>query len=266
MSFEHKKSLGQNFLNSDYVPKKMCDAAHVSAGEVVLEIGPGTGALTRELLARDATVIALEADPRAIEVLSETFASDISAGKLVLHHGDARTLDVTSFGLSDGTYKVVANIPYYLSGLLFRLILESTNQPNTLVFLIQKELAERIARAEKESLLSLSVKAFGTPTYAATIKRGHFTPPPKVDSAILAVAGISRENFTDINMKDFFSVLQLGFGNKRKQLQGNLSRSYEKASILSALETLGLPSTVRAEDIPLETWFLLIKRLKIKSN
>ena len=99
--FEHKKSLGQNFLNSDYAPKKMCDAADLEIGEVVLEIGPGTGALTKELLARGAKVVALEADLRAIESLEATFAAEISAGQLIIHHHDARTVKPGDFGLCD---------------------------------------------------------------------------------------------------------------------------------------------------------------------
>jgi 16S rRNA (adenine1518-N6/adenine1519-N6)-dimethyltransferase len=261
MSFEHKKSLGQNFLNSDFVPKKMCDAAEVQKGDTVLEIGPGTGALTRELLARGATVVAIEADERAIEVLEGTLATEIESKQLILHHGDARELDVDALGLTDHTYKVVANIPYYLSGLLFRTILESNNQPNTLVFLIQKELAERIARDKKESLLSLSVKAFGNPTYVTTVKRGNFTPPPKVDSAILAISEINREKFTDIPAAVFFEILHLGFGSKRKQLQGNLSKKYKKEAIFLALSELDLSETVRAEDVPLKKWLKLTKTL-----
>ena len=163
--FEHKKSLGQHFLNSDYVPKKMCDAAAIAAGDIVLEIGPGTGVLTREILLRGGRVIAIEADARAIAELQTTFPEEISNHQLVIHHHDARTLDLEEFGLKQGSFKVVSNIPYYLSGFLFRTILESNCQPNTLVFLIQKEVAERIARDEKESLLSLSIEVFGEPSY-----------------------------------------------------------------------------------------------------
>src|SRR5690606_15015371 len=101
--------------------------------------------------------------------------------QLHIHHQDIREFDLASLNLADHQFKVVANIPYYLSGLLLRTFLDTTVQPTTLVFLIQKELAERIARDKKESLLSLSVKVFGEPTYVTTVKRGHFTPPPKVD-------------------------------------------------------------------------------------
>lgn len=259
--FEHKKSLGQHFLNSDYVPKQMCDAADLVVGEIVLEVGPGTGALTKELLARGAKVIALEADPRAIESLQETFAAQIIEGQLSIHHHDVRELNPADFGLKNEGYKVVANIPYYISGLLFRTFLESDCKPNTLVFLVQKEVAARIARDKKESLLSLSVKVFGDPTYICTVGRSHFTPPPNVDSAIIAVKDISEARLSGLNIKDFFTLLHLGFGQKRKQLLGNLSATMPRGALETLFPSLGLQLTVRAEDISPSTWIALATHL-----
>ncbi|MEY2665387.1 MAG: dimethyladenosine transferase, rRNA (adenine1518-N6/adenine1519-N6)-dimethyltransferase [Candidatus Parcubacteria bacterium] len=261
MKFEHKKSLGQNFLNSAYAPKKMCDAANLEKGNIVLEIGPGTGALTKEILARGARVIALEADSRAIKSLENTFATEIAAGQLTLHHHDARTIEPGYFGLKNQQYKVVSNIPYYLSGLLFRTLLETDIQPNTLVFLVQKEVATRIARDKKESLLSLSVKVYGDPTYICTVGRGHFTPSPKVDSAVIAIRNISKQRLNGIKEKRFFTLLHLGFGQKRKQLVANLSSVAPREVILEALQSLSLSPTVRAEDIPADAWIALIKLL-----
>lgn len=235
----------------------MCDAASLTEGETVLEIGPGTGALTKELLARGVIVVALETDIRAISSLGETFATEITTKQLLLHHVDARKIDFINLGLTDKSFKVVANIPYYLSGLLFRTFLESDIQPSTLVFLVQKEVAERITRDKKESLLSVSVKIFGEPTYICTVKRGHFNPPPKVDSAIIAISNISRDKLKNVNIKAFFELLHLGFGQKRKQLLGNLSKKYSRDVVSSTLETLDLPADVRAEDVPCEKWPLL---------
>lgn len=260
--FEHKKSLGQHFLNSDVVPKWLCDAADIQAGEMVLEIGPGTGALTKELLKRGARVVALEADLRAIALLQETFEREVASGHLALHHTDARTLDLATYPeLADHTFKVVANIPYYLSGHLFRSLLESPLQPTTLVYLVQKEVASRIARTQKESLLSLSIKAYGTPTYVRTVSRGHFTPPPKVDSAIIAVRNITRDNFTTIPEADFFAFLHQAFGQKRKQLQGTLGVIYGRDRVSHALKTFGYPATARAEVVSPNHWFSLFTML-----
>lgn len=259
--FEHKKSLGQHFLNSDYVPKKMCDAADLQPGDIVLEVGPGTGALTREILKRGAQVIALEADVRAIESLQETFAEDVAAGSLKIFHHDVRDLDPTQFGVTAGGYKVVANIPYYISGLLFRTFLESHCQPSTLVFLVQKEVAARIVKDKKESLLSLSVKVFGDPTYICTVGKSHFTPPPNVDSAVIAIHHISNEKIKGISAKAFFELLHMGFGQKRKQLIGNLSHLAPREALEKAFISLGLSLTVRAEDIDPTTWIALATHL-----
>lgn len=240
----------------------MCDAGAVGAGDIVLEIGPGTGALTKEILARGANVIAVEADERAIETLHMTFANEIESKRLIIHHTDARELFPSELGLRAGKYKVVANIPYYISGLLLRQLLDTECQPNTLVFLIQKELAERIARDEKESLLSLSVKVFGEPTYICTVKRGHFTPPPKVDSAILAVRNISQEKLNNIDSNGFFEILHLGFGQKRKQLLGNLAKKYSRVELEVVFQELNIDSKVRGEDVGLDNWLKLVNKLQ----
>lgn len=259
--FQHKKSLGQHFLRNDVVPKWLCDAGRVAPGDIVFEIGPGTGALTRELLMRGARVIALEADARAITVLEEEFAAELATGQLCLHHGDARTIDFITLGLTDHSYKCIANIPYYLSGHLFRTMLESAVQPTDLVFLVQKEVAERIARAEKESLLSLSVKVYGDPTYVKTVSRGHFTPPPEVDSAIVAVTNISRNHLANVDATHFFTILHLGFAQKRKQLLGNLAKQYDRTQLTHIFSTLTLPIDIRAEDVSLNMWLKLVETL-----
>lgn len=261
--FAHKKSLGQNFLTSDVVPRWLTAAGEVTAADTVLEIGPGTGALTRVLLATGATVIALEADSRAVEILQTEFVTAISTGKLQLHHHDARMLNVADFGLVHQQFKVVANIPYYLSGFLLRTLLETTIQPNTLVFLMQKEVVERIARDPKESILSLSIKAFGQPKYIKTVTRGHFNPPPKIDSAILQISHISLDNFAEVtDLSIFFNLLHLGFGQKRKQLLSNLSKVYHRTTLTEIFSRNTIPLDARAETLPLATWLTLVKALK----
>lgn len=263
--FKTKKSLGQHFLNSGVVPNWLADAGEVAAADTVVEVGPGTGALTAELLARGAKVIALEADQRAIEVLEERFEKETRTGQLIIRHADMRDFDLTDLGLIDHSFKVVANIPYYLTGQLFRLFLSGTIQPDRLVFLVQKEVGKRataeLSRGEKESLLSLSIKAFGTPVYVRAVGKGHFTPPPKVDSAIIAVRDIGRDNFRDIEANHFFDLLHLGFGARRKQLLGNLAKQYDRARLTQIFLDLGLPADVRAEDIPLPKWLELAKTL-----
>ncbi len=261
--FETKKSLGQHFLNNDHVPRLMADAGAVVAGDTVLEVGPGTGALTHTLLSRGARVIAIETDPRAVASLMERFEPEIMAKHLTVIHEDMRTFDLHTLPIAEHQYKVVANIPYFLSGMLFRTFLESDLQPSLLVFLVQKEVAERVARDKKESLLSLAVKAFGTPTYIKTVSRGNFSPAPKVDSAIIAVTDISHHRFAKLSAETFFEFLHLGFGSKRKQLLGNLSQKIPRDTLITTFSTLGIREDVRGEDLSIKEWLRLAEILAL---
>lgn len=279
--FFAKKSLGQHFLSNTRIPQLMVEAGEVQKGEHVLEIGPGTGVLTDALLRAGAKVLALEADARAIEILRVRFAECIKDGSLTIIGGDARELfkddtatdpRAVSYPQSscdrffDEPYKVIANIPYYLTGYLFRVFLTRKHQPMSIVYLIQREVATRIARSSKESLLSLSIKAYGNPSYIATVKPGNFTPPPRVDSAILKVSTISKENFRTLDESFFFSILHLGFGSKRKQLLGNLAKEYTRENLIQLFEIIDIPLDVRAEDVPLQKWLALCKQLSSHSS
>jgi len=265
-SFQTKKSLGQNFLNSKVVPGWLCDAGEVASGDLILEIGPGTGALTETLLERGARVLALEADLRAIEVLEEKFESEIKSGQLKLEHADVRELDLAKFKLKDHSFKVVSNIPYYLTGFLFRVLLSRDIQPSSLVFLVQKEVGKRassnIQKGDKESLLSLSLQAFGEVKYVKSVGRGHFSPSPKVDSAIVLVQNINRDKFNEHSADFFFEILHLGFGSKRKQLLGNLAKKYARPRLLELFNEADIAPDARAEDVPIWKWLTLTKALE----
>jgi len=152
----------------------------------------------------------------------------------------------------------VANIPYYLSGYLLRVSLETTPPPTTLVFLMQKEVVARIAKDKKSSLASLSTAVFGTPKYIKTVSRGHFSPSPKVDSAILAITNISHKALPTLEAREkFFALLHAGFGSKRKQLAGNLQALVPKEKVITFLNQQLLPITSRAEDLSITTWLAL---------
>lgn len=257
-----KKSLGQHFLINQHIVEKMVGAGTLPRDALVIEIGPGTGMLTEGLLNAGARVIALEVDKRAIAILRERFTEAIDSGALTLHHTDVRDVPLARFVPSHTPYFVIANIPYYLSGMLLRSTLESSHQPERIVFLVQKEVAERIAqnkrgKKKKESLLSLSVKAYGSPHYVATVSRGNFVPPPTVDSAILAIDEISRARFTTLSEPWFFNVLHAGFAARRKQLLGNLVALCTKEMLLRQFAVLGIPTTVRGEDLSIDTWCAL---------
>ena len=252
-----KKSLGQNFLKSEKVISDIIVASGVTSNDVVLEIGPGRGVLTRALLQSGAKIIAIEKDDRLIPELQKKFEKEIKSGKLSLIHSDILNLDLPRAVLGNRSYKLVANIPYYITGQFLRKFLESANQPQSMTLLLQKEVAERIvAKDGKESLLSLSVKAFGKPKYIKTVGRGTFSPPPKVNSAILHISDISKRNFEKVGGV-FFKILHTGFAHKRKQLLPNLSSLYPKEKLTEAFEKCGLNLKIRAEDVPLKTWLKL---------
>ena len=239
-----RKSLGQHFLMHARIAERIADTAKLALDAVVLEIGPGTGVLTRALLTRAKKVIAVEADAGLAQKLEKEFAREITEGRLELVFADIRLFDLTK--LPRG-YSVVANIPYYLTGDILRKLLSAHNQPLSMTLLVQKEVAERIARSKKESLVSLSVKAYGTPKYEFTVPRGAFVPAPKVDSAALSIRDISRAHFKNkVAEERFFKLIRAGFAHKRKLLAGNL-------------KTAGLPipselKNERAEDLSLTTW------------
>lgn len=246
-----RKSLGQHFLMHPQIASRIADAAALVPNATVFEVGPGTGILTKELIKRAKNVIAVEADSKLVEKLRRDFANEIADGRLELIHGDIRTFDLATLPQK---YALVANIPYYLTGELFRKFLEAENQPLSMTLLVQKEVAERIARSKKESVLSLSVKAYGEPEYEFTVPRGAFRPPPKVDSAVLSIRNISRSRFSSLeHEKRFFTLIHAGFAHKRKVLAGNLKGLVS----IEELRDADIPEDTRAEDVPLEVWLLL---------
>lgn len=247
-----KKSLGQHFLRTKSYLSAVANAASIQENEAMLEIGPGDGALTQELLAQGARVSAVEKDSRLIPVLQEKF----SGKHFELYEADALEFSLPA-ELIKNPWKLVGNIPYYITGALIKKFLSGHEQPSLIVFLVQKEVAERIARSKKESILSLSVKAYGTPRYIKTVPRGAFSPPPNVDSAILLIENISRSRFKNTTHEEkFFELLHAGFGHKRKLLKRNLETVLGKKAA-EIIQKAGIGESARAEDVPLGHWLLL---------
>ena len=255
-----KKSLGQHFLHEKRVIEDIVRTSGVTKGDRVLEIGPGEGVLTLGLLKAGANVMVIEKDQRLVPILAEKFKKEIKNKQLKLVHKDILEWSVEKI---KKPYKLVANIPYYITGQILRLFLENKNQPDSMTLLVQKEVAERIvARDKKESLLSLSVKVFGTPKYIKTVGRGAFRPAPSVDSAILNIENIEKNKLNNgLNEEFFFKIIHLGFAHKRKQLLSNLSSVYKKENLLEAFKTCGIDAKVRAEDVSLEKWLKLCEVL-----
>jgi len=261
MQINAKKSLGQNFLKSKMALVKMIEAGEVNNEDIILEIGPGKGVLTEKLVPIAKKVIAVEKDDRLIKLLQEKFAEEIKNNKLELIHGDILDLDCRK-----GEYKIIANIPYYITGQFLRKFLETENQPTKIVVMVQKEIADRIiARDSKENLLSLSVKAFSEPKKIMKVDKENFSPTPKVDSAILLINNISKKFFIEnkISEKDFFELIHAGFAHKRKMLIGNLKEGINfNKSLEEIFELSKISKKARAEDLALDDWLKLIRALR----
>jgi len=251
-----QKNLGQHFLTSHDIARTAIDALGPKSGDVVVEIGPGSGILTKILLEKGASVVAIEKDAALVRELERTFAQDIASGKLEMIEDDIRDFNLPRYKLGAISYKLIGNIPYYITGTILRLSLSANPQPRRAVFMVQKEVADRIlARDGKESILSISVKAYGSPRYVRTVKRGSFNPPPRVTSALITIEDISRNFFTGIDEAAFFACVRKGFAHKRKLLKKNLGVE------ANTLVSCGIQPDARAEDLTLSQWRCLAQSL-----
>lgn len=254
-----KKSLGQNFLITPRVVEMIARAGDLKPSDTVIEIGPGKGVLTRALFASGAKVKAIEKDDRLIPVLGKEFEDEISSGRLQLIHGDILEMDIeNSVAAIDGTYKVIANIPYYITGQLVRSFLSVSKKPELMVLMVQKEVATRIAaRDGKESILSLSVKCYATPELVMNVSRGNFFPIPNVDSAVIKLSNITNPFADKAAEERFFEIVKAGFAQKRKKLISNLDGILPRDLLEKKFMELGLDQNTRAEDVKLEAWIKL---------
>lgn len=217
-----KRSLGQNFLTALWPVRTMAKTADVGPKDIVLEIGPGKGILTKELLFLGSHVIAVEKDDALFAALTEKFKEEIASKRLTLLLGDILEQDISKIA-EKNPYKIVANIPYNITGLLIPFFLESTFQPISITFLVQKEVANRIcSKDKKESILSLSVKAFSTPVYIEKVSRTLFRPAPNVDSAIIHLKDIHPGFENQTQKEDFFKIIKKAFNSRRKKISSTL--------------------------------------------
>jgi 16S rRNA (adenine1518-N6/adenine1519-N6)-dimethyltransferase len=262
-----EKWLGQNFLISKNVLRKIVEAAEISKKDTILEIGPGIGNLTIELAKRAKKVIAVEKDKRMIEILKENL-KDYKSVEIV--QGDILKLEPKSYELKAKSYKIVANIPYYLTSRLIRKFLETKNKPKSMVLMVQKEVAQRIcAKPPKMNLLAVSVQFYAKPKIISFVPKNCFWPKPKVDSAILKIVPedriqkiSDRKNFALGQFeKLFFKIVKAGFSQPRKQLVNNLSDGLKlnKEKAKKWLLENGLKPEQRAETLKIEDWLNLTR-------
>jgi 16S rRNA (adenine1518-N6/adenine1519-N6)-dimethyltransferase len=249
------KSLGQHWLHDLYSLRSMADAAHIGADDTVLEIGPGLGTLTAELAARAKHVIAVEFDPE----LAAGLAARVPAKNIEVVHSDILKFDLTKLPRD---YKVAANLPYYITSKIVRLLLESPNPPAEVAILVQKEVALRMAAEPGDmSVLAVSVQFYAEATLGPLVPAELFTPPPKVDSQVIGLKRRITPLFPDVTSQDYFRMVRAGFGEKRKTLRNSLSGGLhlEKPETEKLLEAAGVDSGARAEQLGLDDWHRLVK-------
>lgn len=253
-----KKALGQNFLKSEQALREIIKAGEIKKEDLVIEIGPGKGALTARLLENSDHVIAVEKDRDLISFLQEKFKEEIENKKLTLLEED-----ILEYKIKENPYKIIANIPYNITGAILKKFLTEENQPDLMVLMVQNEVAKRIvARDAKESILSVSVKAYGEPKLIMKVPARYFSPAPKVDSAVIKISNISRKLFNnEVNEEKFWGVIHAGFAHKRKVLISNL-KNYDKETNWTAIfQELNISLKTRAEDVSISTWFSLLTKL-----
>lgn len=259
-----KKSLGQNFLINEGVVAKIVQSAELTAEDTVLEVGPGTGNLTRALVATGARVIAVEKDHRTIEDLNAEF----SAAQIEIIEGDILEFNPSEHNLIEGEYKIVANLPYYITSHFIRTVFESAGwrmaQPSLLVLMVQKEVAKRImAKPPDMNLLALSVQYYAVPEIITNVSRGSFRPIPEVDSAVIRLIPRTEYPLPAEKEELFFSILKSAFAGKRKQLINTLPVviGKNKQGTVDLLNQIGLDPQTRPETVDMALWLILVNSL-----
>lgn len=247
------KSLGQHWLRDRSVLEHIADLAEVDARDTVLEIGPGLGTLTSELLRRAEKVLAVEFD----EALARKLPAQFPGKNLEVINHDILTFDLSQLPAG---YKVAANVPYYITSKIVQHLMTAGNKPSIAVLLVQKEVAERLAaRPGDMSILAISAQLYADVYLGDVVPAELFTPPPKVDSQVVVLRTRDQPLFTDVTEREYFRLVKAGFSAKRKKLRSSLSGglgiSKDQASAL--LVAAGIDPDKRAEDLTLDDWYRL---------
>jgi len=258
-----KKFFGQNWLVDASAVKKLVNSAQIVKGEQVLEIGPGTGIITQALLEAGAKVTAVELDHDLIEPLQQKFKDSIT-----LVQGDILRIFESGQLLFSTPFKLVSSIPYNITSDILKLFLSTSNKPEMICLVVQKEVAERItAKPPHMSLLSVVCQVYAKCEYIDTIKAGAFRPIPKVDSAVIRLTLYTNGHpkLYGLGPEKVIRLARLGFSSKRKQLQKNLSSlplDKRPEDLKSFLEELGIASNIRAENLTVDEWIKMVGKLR----
>lgn len=246
------KSLGQHWLADNEALLAVVKAADIKESDTVLEIGPGLGYLTDKLVKTGANILALEVDEDLLPDLHKKY--EYTAGRVKIIQQDIRRYDLGSLPAG---YKICANIPYYLSANLFRMLTDSASKPAVASLLVQKEVAQKLASGSKRSMLSVLVQAWYDVSLGRLVEAALFEPPPKVDSMVLILKLNPKLQAAD--WQNFVRVVKIGFSNPRKKLSTNLSSGLgiTKQAAIQMLTDIGKSEDIRAEKLGVTDWLLL---------
>lgn len=252
-----KKSLGQHWLKDRDILAAIADSAELTAADTVLEIGPGLGTLTSELLRRANNVVAVEFD----EELAAKLPGQFPGKNLEVVQSDILSFDLTQLPAG---YKVVANVPYYITSKIVQLLMTADNKPSIAVLLVQKEVAERLAAKPGDmSILAISAQSFADVELGIEVPAKYFTPPPKVDSAVVIMRTRATPSFKGMSEKEFFKVVKAGFSAPRKKLSSSLGGGLgiSKEAARDILQQSGINPELRAQGLTLDDWYRLATEL-----
>lgn len=251
--------LGQNFLTNEIIAKNIANSADLSSKDNILEIGSGKGILTKYLTEYAGKVLALEIDCALANKLQKEYCD-----KAKIIEGDILKINLPRLIEENDfqNYKVVSNLPYYITSKIIRLLLEAKYPPSEMILMVQKEIGERIVATDgKESILSISVKFFAEPKILFYVSKENFNPVPEVDSAVIRIK--RKKRIPDVDIKSLFSLVRAGFSSKRKMLVNNLTSGFQipKAQLSETFKKAGLDPGVRAEKLKVEDWMRLLTGL-----
>lgn len=255
---QNKKSLGQHWLRDRTVLSHIADCADLNSDDTVLEIGPGLGTLTSELLRRSRGVVAIEFD----EDLARKLPDQFPGKDLKVINSDILKFDLSTLPAG---YKVVANVPYYITSKIVQMLMTADNKPTITVLLVQKEVAERLAAKPGDmSILAISAQLFADVSLGDIVPAAMFTPPPKVDSQVVVFKTRNDNLLKGVGEADFFRIVKAGFSSKRKKLRSSLAGglAMSKLEIENLLNQVGISPDVRAEALKISDWIELTEAFK----
>jgi 16S rRNA (adenine1518-N6/adenine1519-N6)-dimethyltransferase len=257
MALKNDKSLGQHWLKDRDTLSYIADCADIKSYDTVLEIGPGLGTLTSELLRRADKVVAVEFDNELARKLPGQFPGK----NLEVINGDILDFDLDKMPKG---YKVVANVPYYITSKIIKKLMTSNNRPKVAVLLVQKEVAERLAaESGNMSILAVSAQVYADVDLGDTVPAELFTPPPKVDSRVVILNSYDKSRLNEVKESDFFRIVKAGFSARRKKLRTSLAGGLKmsKSDIEALLQKANIDSNLRAETLSIDEWMLLTKAM-----